>query len=230
MARRLALFLLLACAVLARRPPQKSSESDSFDPFEDWSDYDESIEPPRSPPPKPNKLILRTKPPKVDVKKTKSENKKNIVKTTTINIESYTNFIVTKKPNNRRTTRKPLGSHNSYVIELDDSGMEPVKVIKRPYGSSTHRPEHSTKKAVPTTRRPTTRRATTRRPTTRRVTPRMTTRRPYKITKAPLQYKTECPPKKGGWLSSFFQDNKSKKPKKTSKPGWFSGIYVNICT
>lgn len=214
MARRLALLALLALSVLALRPPFDSDDlSDSEpDPFILWDDYEDS----RDTTPRPRirnttpitKLILRGKGPKVNVtvKNSKGEDKK-IVKTTNINIESHTNFIVTKppplKPND--VTKRPAGQFDGHyiLVKAPDEDYVTRRRTKKP---TTSRP--------PTTGRPTARRTTTR-----------PTRRTLKTTKAPLTRKTTCPPKNQGWISSFFQNNKvvKKTPKKPPKSGWSGG-------
>lgn len=198
MARRLALLSLLAVAVAALRPPLASYDlSDSEpDPFLLWDDdYDDS----RDPTPRPRirsttpitKLILRGKGPKVNVtvKNSKGENNK-IVKTTNINIESHTNFIVTKSPPLKRndvTKRPTIQVDGQYIlVQAPDADYVTRRSTKKP-----------TTRRTPSTRRPTTRRTTTR-----------PTRQTPKTTKAPQTRKTTCPPKNQEWLSSFFQDNK----------------------
>ncbi|KAL0893841.1 hypothetical protein ABMA27_013963 [Loxostege sticticalis] len=235
MARRLALLALLACAAAARRPhPYSSDVSDSepLDPFTLWDEYEESFETtpsPRPASPKPSaKVILRGKGPKVNVTvKTPQDgdDKKKIIKTTNINIESHTNFIVTKRPlvNSNLVTKRPVLNIGGDYVWLQASDVEPAA---RP----------TTKRPQPSRRPPATRRPTTRRPpaTTRRRPPKSTTRRPTtrpirktpKPTKAPYKKTTTCSPKNPGWLSSFFQQNKLKKsPKKPANSGIFSRIY-----
>ncbi|XP_072943949.1 carboxypeptidase A2-like [Epargyreus clarus] len=240
MARHLTLLALIACAAAARRSPQHSSEaSDSdLDPFALWEDYDtyETPLPSRSTTKPSAKVILKTKVPTLNVTmKNKSElkgngkdNKNKIIKTT-INIQSHTNFIVTKRPALTESpldpfTRIPLQS----VVELGDQQVW--------VGDAMHKPTRSTKKPT-TSRRPNTSRkpSTTRRPqrTTRRrtvTTSRQSTARPVrhvtKATKAPSNKKPTCPPKKAWWLSSFFQDNKAQKSnKKQVKTGFFTKVY-----
>lgn len=215
MARRLALLVLLA-ATVARRPRSPSSSQDISDsepdPFILWDDYDES----RDTTPRPRirttpitKVILRGKGPKVNVTVKNSGEDKKVVKTTNINIESHTNFIVTKSPPlkpNGVTKRPELDGQ--YILVQAPEEYPARRTTKKP---TTRRP--------PSTRRPTTRRSsTTRRPTTRPA------RRTPKPTKAPTK-KTTCPPKNPGWLSSFFQSNKlvKKTPKKPAKSGWYIG-------
>lgn len=220
MARRLALLALLACAVFAHRPPSRrarntEADSESLDPFVIFDDYDYSQD--TSPQPRvrtttpSSKVILRGKPkyPKVNVtvKTAKGEDKK-VIKTTNINIESHTNFIVTKPPlmNPNSVTKSPQVHVGDQYVLVESPEVEYVtrKTTKKPATSRR-----------PSTRRPTTRRPSTRRPsTTRRPTP-----RPVR-TKAPPTRKTTCPSKNTGWLSTFFQNNKLKKnSKKPAKSG-----------
>ncbi|XP_075969530.1 carboxypeptidase A4-like isoform X2 [Anticarsia gemmatalis] len=223
MARRLALLTLLACAAAARRPPPHSadiSDSESLDPFSVWDDYQDSYE--TTPPPRPRtttlsaKVILKGKIPKVNVtmKNAKGEEKK-VIKTTNINIESHTNFIVTKPP-----LVKPNSETGLPVLQIGDQYL----LVETP--NVEHVTRATTRKPA-TSRRPTTRRTsttrrsptTTRRPTTRPM-------RRTKTTKSPYHKKTPCPPKYSGWLSSFFEDNKLKRvPEKPAKSGFFSTIY-----
>lgn len=224
MARRLALLTLLACAAAVRRPPKQSSDisdSQSLDPFSVWDEYSDSYE--NTPPPRLRtttlsaKVILKGKIPKVNVtmKNAKGEEKK-VIKTTNINIESHTNFIVTKPPlvkPNSVTGRPVLQIGDQYVL-LESPDMDPVT------RATTRRPSTTRR----TTRRPSTTRrlpSTTRRPTTRPM------RRTPKTTKSPYNKKTTCPPKYSGWLSSFFEDNKLVRvPVKPAKSGWFVGRSV----
>lgn len=216
MARRLALLTLLACAAAVRRPPIHSadiSDSESLDPFSVWDEYEDSYEP--TPPPRMRsstigaKVLLKGKIPKVNV----TMNDKGEEKHVNINIESHTNFIVTKpppvKPNS--VSGRPIVQIGDQYVYMDSSEVESVT---RP---STKRPASSRR----TTRRP----STTRRPppTTRRTTTRPM-RRTTKPTKSPYKKKTSCPPKKSGWFSSFFEDSKLKRvPERPSKSGWFLG-------
>ncbi|CAH0701843.1 unnamed protein product [Spodoptera exigua] len=208
MARRLALLTLLACAAAVRRPPRHSadiSDSESLDPFSVWDEYEDSYE--TTPVPRTRtttlsaKVLLKGKIPKVNVtmKNTKGEEKK-VIKTTNINIESHTNFIVTKPPQlkpDSATGLPVLQIGDQYVlVESPDLQQVPRTTTRRP--STTRRPG----RRPSTTRRPPT---TPRRPTTRPM------RRTPKTTKSPQSKKTTCPPKNSGWLSSFFEENKLKK-------------------
>ncbi|CAG9783705.1 unnamed protein product [Diatraea saccharalis] len=210
MARRLALLALLACAAIARpsRPySAENSDSESLDPFTLWDDYEDSFETKR-PTAKPGtKIILKSKLPKVNMtKNTQSDDaKKKVIKTTHINIASHTNFIVTKRPVLYNKVKKPgsiVNVGDDYVI-VEASNVAASEPPKKPV--TTRRP--------PSTRRSTTRRppATSKRPTVRPV------RTPSKTTKTPTRKKTTtCSPKNPGWLSSFFQQNKIKKPLKSA--------------
>ncbi|XP_026742805.1 zinc carboxypeptidase A 1-like [Trichoplusia ni] len=224
MARRLALLTLLACAAAVRRPPIHSadiSDSESLDPFSVWDEYEDSYEP--TPPPRMRsstigaKVLLKGKIPKVNV----TMNDKGEEKHVNINIESHTNFIVTKpppvKPNS--VSGRPIVQIGDQYVYMDSSEIESVT---RP---STKRPERPASSRR-TTRRP----STTRRPppTTRRTTTRPM-RRTTKPTKSPYKKKTSCPPKKSGWFSSFFEDSKLKRvPERPSKSGWFLGFFSKI--
>lgn len=219
MARRLALLTLLACAAAVRRPPPRSSSSDSesLDPFSVWDDYD-SYE--TTPPPRPRtttlsaKVILKGKNPKVNVtmKNAKGEDKK-VIKTTNINIESHTNFIVTKPP-----IVKPNPESGLPMYQIGEQYL----LVESP--NVEHVTRTTTKKPT-TTRRPATKRTTTTRrpPTSRRTTTRPMRR--TKTTKSPYKKKTTCPPKYSGWLSSFFEENKLKRvpERRPAKSGWFLG-------
>lgn len=228
MARRLALLVLLACAVAIHRPPlQRSSEasdSESMDPFILWDDS-ESYETTRPPRPRTTKtsakVILRAKGPKVNVsvKKTKDEDKKNLIKSTTINIESHTNIVMTKRPpfmsmpKPNKVVQVPLQSVEDGDFYQDTWMEEPNLVsIAKPHPrkpSTTRRPPTSTR------RRPS--------PATHRTTTHIARRTP-KPTKTAPQRKISCPPKSTEWLSNYFQKNKVKKsPKKPEKSGWFTG-------
>ncbi|XP_052750579.1 carboxypeptidase A2-like isoform X2 [Galleria mellonella] len=232
MARRLALLALLACAAVALTSPPRSletSDSASFDPFELWEDS-ESFEPvsPLSTTKRPSaKVILRNKGPKVNVtvKKTKDDNKKNIIKRTNIKIESHTNFIVTKRPFvtpniGNRIPYQPIvyGENEQFWF---DENMEQIA------SWTTRRPTASRRPTLSTMRPPTKpkRVTTTRRPTTITHNRQSISTTP-KTTKT--QQKTTCPPKKTAWFSTLFQgDNKLKKKpsKKPTKPGIFMRIY-----
>lgn len=208
MARRLALLAMLACAVAAYRPPPYTSdvsESESLDPFALWDDTEESFETTPSPRPriqKPTKVRL-AKVPKVNttVKNTISADKKKIIRTTTINIESHTNIVVTKRPPVKASKKPNFGSGVQYQW-IASSVLPPNRVpdIRQPPVN---------------TRRPS---GVKRRPTGRPI------RRTVRPTKSTQNKKPSCPPKSSGWLSSFFEDGKIKKtPKKPAKPGWFGG-------
>ncbi|XP_022820035.1 zinc carboxypeptidase A 1-like isoform X2 [Spodoptera litura] len=223
MARRLALLTLLACAAAVRRPPRHSadiSDSESLDPFSVWDEYEDSYE--TTPVPRTRtttlsaKVLLKGKIPKVNVtmKNTKGEEKK-VIKTTNINIESHTNFIVTKPPQ-----LKPDSATGLPVLQIGDQYV----LVESPDLEQVSR---TTTRRPATTRRPGRRTSTTRRPST---TPRRSTTRPMrrtpKTTKSPKSKKTTCPPKYSGWLSSFFEENKLKKvPERPGKAGIFSTIY-----
>ncbi|XP_062526625.1 carboxypeptidase A2 isoform X2 [Bombyx mori] len=223
MARRLALLALLACVVALRRPPPTYDDmyySDSGDSYSLWDDYDDSYEttpPPRLRPTTTSaKVILRNKVPKVNVTvKTSKGDDKKIIKTTNINIESHTNFIVTKAPvvSQGTVTRRP-------VIQISEDYV----IVESPELHADQFSKSSTKKPV-TSRRP----SSSKRPTTKRPPTTRRSRPPLKTTKAPKVKKPTCPPKSTGWLSSFFQDVKEKKtPKKPAKSGWLLGIFSNI--
>lgn len=237
MARRLALLALLACAAAARAPLHSADVSDSepLDPFALWDEYEESFETTTSPRPttsKPSaKVILRGKVPKVNVTVKNAhgeDSKKKVIKTTNINIESHTNFIVTKRPllNNKIATKgpqRPLLHVGGDYVWLEAEDVAQALATRAP-----------TRRPLSTRRPPTTRRTTTRRPTTtRRRPPPTTTRRPTtrplrrtaKPTKPPPKKTTTCSPKNPGWLSTFFQQNKiiKKTPKKPANTGWFLG-------
>ncbi|CAH2074042.1 unnamed protein product, partial [Iphiclides podalirius] len=234
MARRLALLVLLACAVAPRRPPPNAdrSDSESLDPFAEWDDYEDSLEttpPPRRSPTKPSaKVILRGQVPKVNVTKNIKGDDKNKVIKTSINIESYTNFVMTMPPHaieTAKVTKRPMGD-----AQVDHSvwsdGM--VQVLTRPV--STKKPpgsrRPSTTRRASMTRRPA---KTTRRPSTSRHTTTQKYRLTTKATLPPKYKKSACPPKSTGWLSTFFQQNQLKKsPKKETKTGWFLGIFSRI--
>lgn len=223
MARRLALLALLACAVavVVHRPHYSSENSDSasFDPFAMWDDYDsyESVRPPRL-----NKtsakVILRGKLPKVNVtvKTAKGQNKKNIIKSTTINIQSHANFIMTKKPtvisvSVKNPAIKVQQSSEDEYEWMEESSMVQVSKPSPKRPSTTRRPS-TTQRRTTTTRRPTTRRSTTRRTT-----------KPINKTQ---NKKIACLPKNPGWLSTYFKDNKLKSSsKKPSNSGWFLGRF-----
>ncbi|KAL4703010.1 hypothetical protein ACJJTC_009996 [Scirpophaga incertulas] len=223
MARRLTLVALLACVTAARALPNSAeySDSQSLDPFALWDDYEDSFE--LTPPSKPStknsgtKVILRGKLPKVNVttKDTDSMNKENVIKSTHINIQSHTNFIVTQRPVTKVPNVVNVGDDYLYVAANDQHSKR--KTTKRPSAS----------------RRPTTRRPT---PTTRRRTTRHPSTRPGKATKptkVPQKKKsTTCPPKTSGWLSTFFLQNKVKNTTKNpTSSGWlafFSRIYTWI--
>lgn len=222
MARRLALLALLVCVVATHRPPDPSdegSDSESMDPLVLFDDYDsfEPISSSRSRPIKTSsKVHLRGKGSKVNVtmKNPKSENKKHYLKSTTINIESHTNFIMTTRPplmKPVRVTEEPLQENEEEYGWIEESNTV-----------------HASRPKVPrrtTTRRPTTRRSTTRRRTTT-TTRRPTTKRTPKSTKKLQTKKTTCLPIKPGLLSNYFQDNKFKKTsKKPAKSGWFIGRF-----
>ncbi|XP_047988872.1 carboxypeptidase A2-like isoform X4 [Leguminivora glycinivorella] len=205
MARRLTLLALLACAVVARRLSPSSSDSESLDPLIIWDDTEESFETtplPRPRTPKPTKVRLKNKAVNKD---SISENKSKIVKSTTINIESYTNFLVTKQPPVKVQHNRPdLGSGVQYQWI---GGSAPGAYRQ----TSTRRPTVRTKKPT-----------STRRPTT-------VARRTTKPTKSTPSKNKTCPPKKSGWLSEFFNTDKVKKtPKKQAKPGWFIGFISSI--
>lgn len=226
MARRLALLALLACVVIARRPPDPSSDlsdsdltdSDSMEPLLLFDDY-ESFEP--TPPPRSratkssSKVILRRKGTKVNVtmKNPKSENKKNYQKSTTINIESHTNFIMTKRP----PVIKPMHVTNTpkQENEEDYGWVEELNTMQ----VSTPGAQRRT-----TTRRPSTRRRPS--TSTRRTTTTRTPKRTPKPTKKLQTKKTTCQPNRSVLLSNYFQDNKFKKAsKKPAKSGWFKGRF-----
>lgn len=189
--------------------------SDSGDSYSLWDDYDDSYEttpPPRLRPTTTSaKVILRNKVPKVNVTvKTSKGDDKKIIKTTNINIESHTNFIVTKAPvvSQGTVTRRP-------VIQISEDYV----IVESPELHADQFSKSSTKKPV-TSRRP----SSSKRPTTKRPPTTRRSRPPLKTTKAPKVKKPTCPPKSTGWLSSFFQDVKEKKtPKKPAKSGWLLG-------
>lgn len=234
MARRLALLALLACAVavVVHRPhySTENSESASFDPFFMWDEYDsyETVRPPRL-----NKtsakVILRGKLPKVNVtvKTAKGQNKKNIIKSTTINIESHANFIMTKKPVVSVSVKGPakVAPASSEVEDeyewVEESSMVQVSKPSPKRPSTTRRP--STVRPRTTTTATTTRRSTTRRYTTRR------TIKPKPI-KNSQNKKITCLPKNSGWLSTYFKGNNNRK-KNSNKPpnsGWFLGRFICV--
>ncbi|XP_049867142.1 carboxypeptidase A2-like isoform X2 [Pectinophora gossypiella] len=234
MARRLALLALLACAAAAIRPPPHSydvSDSESLDPFVLWDDYESFETTPRPPRPRTTKIsakvILKAKSPKVNVtmKNTKGENKKNVLKSTTINIESHTNFIMTKKPTiiaAQIPAKVPLRPYVTVVDQYEWVEQPGGAQATRPRPSTTQRPRPSTtqRPRPPSTprRRPP---STTRRPTTRAVR-RTTKSKPKQQTKKT----TTCPPKNTGWLSTYFQGNKIKRaPTKQTKSGFLSKVY-----
>ncbi|XP_028162001.1 carboxypeptidase A2-like isoform X1 [Ostrinia furnacalis] len=245
MARRLALLALLACAAAARRPPRHSadiSDSEPLDPFSLWDEYEESFETTTSPRPttsKPSaKVIIRGKGPKVNVtvKNPHEDGKKKIIKTTNINIESHTNFIVTKRPlvNSNSVTK---GSQRPVLSIGGDYLWLSAENVKQATRSTTRKPQPVRRPPAsrPTTRRPPSsqrptrrpqpprRQSTTRKPTTRPI------RKTAKPTKAPNKKTTTCSPKNPGWLSTFFQENKLKKtPKKPVNSGWFLGFFSRI--
>lgn len=232
MARRLALLALLACAVavVVRRPhySTENSESASFDPFFMWDDYDsyETVRPPRL-----NKtsakVILRGKLPKVNVtvKTAKGQNKKNIIKSTTINIESHANFIMTKKPNVVSVSVKDPAKIIQESSEVEDE-YEWVEESSMVQVSKPFPKRHSTTQRPATTARPrtTTTATTTRRSTTRR----STTRRTQKPIKKSQNKKITCLPKNSGFLSTYFKDNNNlkKNSMKPSNSGWFLGRFI----
>ncbi|CAG4981220.1 unnamed protein product [Parnassius apollo] len=234
MARRLALLALLACAVTAHRPPLNPdvSESESLDPFVDWDNYGDSYEttpPPRRSTTKPSvKVISRGKVPKINMtlKDNKSDDKNKVIRTK-INIERFTNFIVTKPTLVLDTLKINAVTHSPFRPTGDiiiDHDVWINENFQRP-SSSTRRPptRRTTTTQASTTRRSTksTRRSTTtRRPTTRkyRLTPK--TAKPHKNKKA------TCPHKDSGWFSSFFKNNQLKKsPKKEAKTDIITRIY-----
>ncbi|XP_063531114.1 carboxypeptidase A4-like isoform X1 [Cydia strobilella] len=207
MARRLTLLALLACAVVARRlPSYSSSDSESLDPLIIWDDTEESFETtplPRPRTPKPTKVRLKND--KTVNKDSISENKSKIVKSTTINIESHTNFLVTKRPPVKVQQNRP---DLATGVQYQWIGGSAPDVYRQ---TSTRRPTVRTKKPT-SARRPT--------PVARRTTkPKKPTANKHK----------SCPPKKSGWLSEFFNTDKVKKtPKKQTKPGWFIGFISSI--
>ncbi|XP_053625720.1 carboxypeptidase A4-like isoform X2 [Plodia interpunctella] len=249
MARRLAL-LVLACAAAMQRPhySDASSDSASYDSFSIFDDYDESFEP--VPKPRPStaspKVILKGPSAKLNASLNDSNNKQKFVKTTNIKIESHTNFIVTKKPVHKpsvenKVTRPVVQLGDQYILlDVEDEVITASKkpTTRRPtsaqWPSPTRRPS-SSRRPNPTRRPSSTRRPIpSRRPTksTTKRRPPATSPRPirttYKITKPTPTKKTSCPPKKTGWLSTFFKDNQNQKktaPKKPSKSGIFSRIY-----
>lgn len=187
-----------------------------------WDEYDsyETVRPPRL-----NKtsakVILRGKPPKVNVtvKTAKGQNKRNIIKSTTINIQSHANFIMTKKPavvsvsikNPPKKTQQISDFKDVYEWAEESSLVQVAKPPpKRP--STTRRPMTTRRRTTTTTRRPSTRRSTTRRTT--------------KPIKKSQDKKITCLPKNPGWLSTYFKDNILKKnPKKPSNSGWLLGRF-----
>lgn len=244
MARRLALLALLACAVLANptRPPLSVPDtSDSFD-LVLWDDYEESLEksfPSRHATVKPIQTKMSIKIPTLNVtnKNTKSGEKNNVIKTT-INISSYTNIIVTKRPPNVSSgTRAPQeiyvdvnSNHNGNTLLesvghlVNSSTKKPVKLrtkttTRRPLKTSRPRITATTRRTRATTR-------TTRRSTTKSIRATRTTPRTTKVSKT----KVPCSIQKNtGWISSYFEDNKIKKsPKKEEKSGWFVGRLIVI--
>ncbi|XP_038216006.1 putative metallocarboxypeptidase ECM14 isoform X2 [Zerene cesonia] len=233
MARRLALLALLAYFGTAFNTPLRSidiSNSESADPFAFWDEYADSPEATQSPWPIP-KVIIRRKVPSTNItmKDRQSDQKSKIIKTT-INIESHTNFIVTKRPPRFSTLKNSIIRHPVKKVVIND---EDAWVNIEVSTTKTTRKPNITRKANRrrTTRRPTT---TTRNPprSTRRAqtvpTQKVTTKKykdKSKGTKTP-QKKVHCPSKQAGWMSSFLQDNKYKKPsKKQVKSGIFTKIY-----
>ncbi|CAG4909743.1 unnamed protein product [Colias eurytheme] len=233
MARRLALLALLAYFATAFNTPLRSidvSESES-DPFAFWDEYEDSPEATQAPRPIP-KVIIRSKVPHTNITmKDKSDQKSKIIKTT-INIESHTNFIVTKRPPWLSTLKNSITRYPVKKVVVNDEDtwvnieVSTKKTTKKP--NVTRKPNQR-----PTTRRSTT---TTRNPpkTTRRVrtasTQRSTTKYKTKLksTKSPPK-KVQCPSKETGWIPSFLQNNNYKKPsKKQVKSGWFGGIFTKI--
>lgn len=166
------------------------------------------------------------------MKNGKGQNKK-LIKTTNINIESHTNFIVTKPPlvkPNANAPQLPLLQIGDQYLLMESSDVDYVTKATTRQPVSTRKPG-STRKPATTKKPPTTRKpGSTRRPATRRTS---TTRRPTtrpmrrtKTTKAPNKIKTTRPPKNSGWLSSFFDEvNFKKVPEKPVKSGFFSKIY-----
>ncbi|CAK1552081.1 unnamed protein product [Leptosia nina] len=225
MARRLALLALLACAVASLHPRAKdSSASESDEPFLIWEEYEDSLE--ASPRPSTPKVILRSKAPKVNVTmKKKSDDKNKIIKTT-INIESHTNFIVTRRT--PVTVVKPQVPQKQTVIKGDNDIWVDIN-------AST--PRTTTKKSN-VVRRSTTIRTTTRSPSTTKKYPRTTARQPTttarrttkrkyqlvsKSTKAPKQ-NFPCPSKNSGLV----YDEKLKRPSKKTNSGWFGGFFTTV--
>ncbi|XP_032513304.2 carboxypeptidase A2-like isoform X1 [Danaus plexippus] len=235
MARRLALLAFLACAVTSRPPSNfhqlTSSNSDTLDTIALWADLDDldSDEiPPRFDRAKHNaKVIIRNNIPELNItrKTSKSDSKNKVIKTT-INIESHTNFIVTKRPVvvTSSVTLLPEESNiNDEVFWVDGVAHTP-----RPITRKTAKPKSSTTRRPSTTRRSQTstkkQKATTRRSTTRTTRSSLTTRA-TKATKSP-KTKVTCATKKPGRVPSLHQDNKVKE--KPVSSGWFVGIFSSL--
>ncbi|CAG9585514.1 unnamed protein product [Danaus chrysippus] len=204
MARRLALLAFLACAVTSRPPSNfhqlTSPNSDTLDTLALWADLDDldsDETPPRFDRAKNNaKVIIRNNIPELNVtrKTSKSDGKNKVIKTT-INIESHTNFIVTKRPivvTNTENSQAEIINNTTAVYDETLSDFDPKK-----------------------------QKATTRRSTTRTTRSSVTTRA-TKATKSP-KTKVTCATKKPGWVPSFHQDNKVKE--KPVSSGIFSSIY-----
>lgn len=247
MARPLTLLLAgLACVASAPPPPPRHHDPDTLQPFDFYSDYD-SYEPVSMKPAPPqtsrpiaryttpyNKVIIRTNNrPKVNatVKSSSNpnKNKKKVIKTTTINIESHTNLIVTEKPQRYHDGEgRPVRYRRRPVVPV----VEPEYVwVEENYEEVVTTTEPAVVSQAPVRRRP----VLVKRPVVKRPPPatapppttrRPTTKKPHKTTKPPkVQNKlTTCPPKKTAFLTSFFEDKKKKPPKKkTQKPGWVVG-------
>ncbi|KAI5633070.1 zinc carboxypeptidase domain-containing protein [Phthorimaea operculella] len=246
MARRMTLLALLACVAAALRPHPHSSydvsNSESMDPFVLWDDY-ESVERANTMRPRPHKIsekvIIKAKPPQVNVtsKTTKSDSKKKkVIKTTSINIQSHTNFIMTKKPGVVAAGNRPYFPPQTFMVDdygwVEQPGYVQVSAPSTRKPTTTKRPRTTTRRRVASTTRRTT--TTTRRPTTKAAT-KPATKRVTTIKRTPKQKNkqtvktTPCPPKTG-WLMEYFQSTKKKKPpnKKTPKTGWFIGLVNNV--
>ncbi|KAJ2952784.1 hypothetical protein O0L34_g7144 [Tuta absoluta] len=245
MARRMTLLALLACVAAALRPHPHSSydisNSESMDPFVLWDDY-ESVERANTMRLRPQKIsekvMIRAKPPQVNVtsKTAKSDKKKKVIKTTSINIQSHTNFIMTKKPGVVAAGHRPYFPPQTFMVDdygwVEQPGYVQVSVPSTRKPTTTKRPRTTTRRRITTTirrttttttRRPSTRPAT--KPATKRVT---TTKRTPKQKNKQTVKTTPCPPKKAtGWLTDYFQSNKKKKQpnKKTPKSGLVNNVY-----
>ncbi|CAF4772803.1 unnamed protein product [Pieris macdunnoughi] len=227
MARRLALFALLACLVSALHPPPRPADlsiSESDDPFAFWDDYDESPEfvPVQASIPKNRpKVIIRSKIPKVNVTMKKSD--KNKVIKTTIKIESHTNFIVTRRtPVNSKITRSPSKKVVSdQELWVDINASTPRSTSKKPnVRRTTTSRTTSTKRQTTKQPRRTTRSQHT---TVLRQTPKRKYNLVSKSTKAPK--KSPCPPKHSGYKSTALEDVKDKRPSTQNNSGIFTRIY-----